>query len=133
MVGVRGQYLNDCNVCECTFIGDKRAWNCADCTYDGISKPLLEDYLKQLESLKEDLNKEMKNLTETYQPTTPTSIPDSVSRQEIAKNKDVFLNSLRYKYVRRLNPREFAALFTRNLNGENFDEMIDNMILSEKK
>ena len=29
-----GNYFNKCRKCECEFIGDKRAWMCADCAYD---------------------------------------------------------------------------------------------------
>lgn len=28
-----GSYLNCCNKCADNFIGDKRAWLCADCAY----------------------------------------------------------------------------------------------------
>ncbi len=29
-----GEYINKCLICECQFIGDKRARHCADCAYD---------------------------------------------------------------------------------------------------
>lgn len=35
---------------------------------------------------------------------------------------------LRYEVIRKLNPRDFTVLFDRNLSGENFDSMIDEMI-----
>lgn len=28
-----GEYFTKCSQCNCQFIGDKRAWNCADCAY----------------------------------------------------------------------------------------------------
>jgi hypothetical protein len=28
-----GKYMNTCVDCKCTFIGDKRALECADCAY----------------------------------------------------------------------------------------------------
>ena len=36
---------------------------------------------------------------------------------------------LRYEALRKLNVMEFAGLFERNIRGENFDEMIDELIL----
>jgi hypothetical protein len=28
-----GGYVSDCVLCHCNFVGDKRAWHCADCAY----------------------------------------------------------------------------------------------------
>ena len=37
-------------------------------------------------------------------------------------------NAKRYEVVRRLSIREFRALIIRNVKGENFDEMIDELV-----
>jgi hypothetical protein len=34
-----GEYLNHCRTCEVVFIGDKRAWTCADCAYKEPDAP----------------------------------------------------------------------------------------------
>lgn len=40
--------------------------------------------------------------------------------------EEMRLNAARYRYLRTLNPREFAALWEINLRGEHrFDELID--------
>jgi hypothetical protein len=33
-----GYYINKCCICEKTFMGDKRACECADCAYDDLDK-----------------------------------------------------------------------------------------------
>lgn len=33
-----GEYINKCHQCDCYFIGDKRAGNCADCAYAHAAK-----------------------------------------------------------------------------------------------
>ena len=45
---------------------------------------------------------------------------------------DVCHGFLRYEALRKLNIVEFAALYTRNLAGENFDSMVDELIGGEK-
>jgi hypothetical protein len=37
-------------------------------------------------------------------------------------------DAARYKSLRRLNARQFAELFERNLAGENFDAMVDALL-----
>ncbi len=40
---------------------------------------------------------------------------------------------LRYEYVRKLNPQQFAELHERNVRGEGrFDDLVDNLIAEEK-
>ena len=39
--------------------------------------------------------------------------------------RDALTGNSRYEVLRRLSPREFADLFTRNLVGEKFDAMVD--------
>lgn len=34
-----GDYYARCNTCDCIFIGDKRAYECADCAYAGSNRP----------------------------------------------------------------------------------------------
>jgi len=41
-------------------------------------------------------------------------------------------NTKRYEIVRKLNPREFYAIWMRNIKGENFDSIIDEMVKSEE-
>jgi hypothetical protein len=35
-----GDYLNTCLICNCGFIGDKRAYHCADCEYAKLENSL---------------------------------------------------------------------------------------------
>lgn len=35
----------------------------------------------------------------------------------------------RYETLRRLNPKQFAELHARNLAGENFDQMVDSLVM----
>jgi len=44
------------------------------------------------------------------------------------KNADLVRDGLRYKKLRRLNVRQFSELYERNLAGENFDQMVDEMV-----
>ena len=48
------------------------------------------------------------------------------------KNHDVCLGYLRYEAVRKLNAADFAQIHMRNISGENFDTMIDELIGGEK-
>jgi hypothetical protein len=41
---------------------------------------------------------------------------------------EVLLGFLRYEVLRKLSPREFYNLWNRNMNGENFDEMVTDLI-----
>ena len=43
--------------------------------------------------------------------------------------RQLVLGFLRFEALRKLNPRKFAELHKRNLNGENFDGMIDSLII----
>ena len=45
--------------------------------------------------------------------------------------EQMMLDSLRYGVLRKLSPREFTELFKRNLNGENFDNMVDELVIRE--
>lgn len=42
--------------------------------------------------------------------------------------KHLALGFLRYEALRKLNPRQFAEIHKRNLNGERFDDIIDQLI-----
>ena len=42
---------------------------------------------------------------------------------------ELALGYLRYEALRKLNPRQFSALNKRNMAGENFDEMVDEMVV----
>lgn len=44
-------------------------------------------------------------------------------------NFELALGHLRYEALRKLTPLQFAALHKRNLAGENFDEMVDVLVL----
>jgi hypothetical protein len=39
---------------------------------------------------------------------------------------------LRYEAIRKLNPRQFDELYRRNLAGENFDAMVDQLLEEDK-
>ncbi|MDO8611114.1 MAG: hypothetical protein Q7R95_11365 [bacterium] len=41
---------------------------------------------------------------------------------------ELALGYLRYEVLRKLSPMDFYKLYKRNLVGENFDEMVDEMI-----
>lgn len=43
--------------------------------------------------------------------------------------RDISLSYLRYEALRKLNPRQFSELHARNLQGENFDRMVDELIV----
>jgi len=43
-----GEYLNNCHTCGCVFIGDKRAWTCADCAYKEPDPPTTEERIADL-------------------------------------------------------------------------------------
>ena len=38
---------------------------------------------------------------------------------------------LRYEAIRKVNTQYFAELFTRNLKGENFDKMVDDLVIQD--
>jgi len=42
---------------------------------------------------------------------------------------ELAIGHLRYEALRRLTPLQFTALHKRNLAGENFDEMVDCLVL----
>ena len=46
---------------------------------------------------------------------------------------DALTGNSRYEVLRRLSPREFADLFARNLVGENFDAMVDQLRKQKEK
>jgi len=43
---------------------------------------------------------------------------------------ELALGFARYEALRKLNPRQFAEIHQRNLNGERFDDMIDELVLN---
>jgi hypothetical protein len=43
--------------------------------------------------------------------------------------KDMAIGWLRYECVRRMNPRQFGEICKRNLEGEDFDDLIDQALL----
>ncbi|MDO8610708.1 MAG: hypothetical protein Q7R95_09250 [bacterium] len=45
---------------------------------------------------------------------------------------ELALGFLRYETLRKLNPRQFSKLNKRNLAGENFDQMVDDLIIEDK-
>ena len=44
----------------------------------------------------------------------------------------MILGYLRYETLRKMNPQQFAELHKRNLNGENFDMMVDAIIIKNE-
>lgn len=48
-------------------------------------------------------------------------------------HKHLALDSLRYEALRKLNPRQYAELHKRNMKGENFDAMVDALVLDNTR
>ena len=44
-------------------------------------------------------------------------------------DRELALGFLRYEALRKLTPRKFSELHVRNLRGENFDEMVDKLVV----
>ncbi len=44
------------------------------------------------------------------------------------QSKELALGYLRYEALRKLNPRQFKEIHLRNIKGERFDDMVDNLI-----
>jgi hypothetical protein len=53
-----------------------------------------------------------------------------IAEREVNRT-DRTLGYLRYEVLRRVTPRQLAALHARNIAGEKFDDMIDAMIEGE--
>jgi len=64
----------------------------------------------------------VKKLTKLEQEVLITKVSGAFNARELA------LGYLRYEALRKLNPREFSALVTRNIEGENFDKMVTELI-----
>jgi hypothetical protein len=47
--------------------------------------------------------------------------------------KELAIGYLRYKAIRKINPQQFLEIYERNLNGEWFDDIIDNLIVQFDK
>lgn len=45
--------------------------------------------------------------------------------------KELAVMALRYEALRKLDSRQYAALCKRNLNGERFDDMVDDLVFAE--
>ena len=43
------------------------------------------------------------------------------------------IGALRYEVLRKLNPRQYAELYKRNMDGENFDDMVDALMMTNEK
>jgi len=50
----------------------------------------------------------------------------------IIETFDATRGYLRYEAIRKLNVSQFSQIFKRNLKGENFDDMIDELIIKNK-
>ena len=57
---------------------------------------------------------------------------DAVVSQHIRERLpgELALGFARYEVLRRLNPRQYRELHDRNMNGENFDRMVDALVLA---
>ena len=44
---------------------------------------------------------------------------------------ELALGFIRYEALRKLNPSQYRELYERNLTGENFDRMVDNLVLDK--
>ncbi len=47
------------------------------------------------------------------------------------RNRELALGFFRYEALRKLKPLQFEELHNRNLHGENFDGMVDELIIKE--
>ena len=47
--------------------------------------------------------------------------------------EELSISHARYEFVRTLTPYHFGGIWTRNLRGEKFDAMVDDMILERAK
>ncbi len=58
----------------------------------------------------------------------------AIDKQRIEfSNVELAIGRARFEALRRLNPSQFADLHKRNLQGENFDKMIDDLIVDREK
>ncbi len=46
---------------------------------------------------------------------------------------EICVGFLRYEAVRKLHPKQFADLCARNLNGFQFDDLVDELVLKNEK
>jgi len=65
--------------------------------------------------------------TSTNSPSLDQQIIDLETKLRVAlrMNDEFFRDHFRYEAVRKMNVRQFSDVYNRNLRGENFDDMID--------
>lgn len=59
---------------------------------------------------------------------TPLEIAEYEALQKLVRGQmpdELARGFARYETLRRLNPKQFAEVYARNLAGENFDQMVD--------
>ena len=48
-------------------------------------------------------------------------------------SREAVLEALRYRSLRKLSASQYTTLCQRNVKGENFDEMVDKLVLEDNK
>ncbi len=54
---------------------------------------------------------------------------ETLTRLAHSPCSDILMDALRYKALRRLTPAEYLEFHKRNLAGENFDAMVDKLVV----
>ena len=64
--------------------------------------------------------------------TTPGSSFQRVVSQHLLERcpAELAIGFARYEALRKLNPRQYRELHDRNMKGERFDDMVDNLVLA---
>ena len=57
------------------------------------------------------------------------TIIEKLDLQDGGRIRELALGYLRYETIRKLSPRQYTELHQRNLKGENFDGMVDELVV----
>jgi len=60
------------------------------------------------------------------------NIYDIIEKEKVRDTAELARGYVRYEALRKLNPREFAELNRRNLAGERFDDLVDELALKAR-
>ena len=60
-------------------------------------------------------------------------IPNGAIHEAADRLEEMSISHARYEFLRTLTPYHFGVLWTRNLRGEKFDAMVDELILERAK
>lgn len=61
------------------------------------------------------------------------NIHDAVDKEKARDASELARGYVRYEALRKLNPREFAELNRRNLAGERFDDLVDELVVKSRQ